>query len=268
MHESTDVWAIRFDNNDSLGVTGSHPIYSLDANSWVLASTLSTGNQVLTKSGAATVTSVKKLSGSRKVYNLEVRDLHNFLVGRDGVVVHNACWKEALDVVLGKIPISVIWKMKGVPAIFKRGNILEQIARKKYFSKSKGWRYTGIGDGGDGISNFWLIDFYKGDKVVSLKSVNIKKQNGTIMTGKEWASTFKEHIKNLNERKNVGSFPNCNTGFPNCNNPSKTVTGIKKAELRIVVEDLSKIDVNEWKTEIMKHVTGNKSGFSIVISEL
>ena len=99
MHESTDVWAIRFDNGslpatgcrqDSLGVTGSHPIYSLDANSWVLASTLSTGNQVLTKSGAATVTSVKKLSGRRKVYNLEVRDLHNFLVGDCGVVVHNA----------------------------------------------------------------------------------------------------------------------------------------------------------------------------------
>ena len=98
MHESTDVWAIRFDNGDSLGVTGSHPIYSLDANSWVLASTLSTDNQVLTKSGAATVTSVKKLSGSRKVYNLEVRDLHNFLVGRDGVVVHNSCFDEVKEI--------------------------------------------------------------------------------------------------------------------------------------------------------------------------
>ena len=32
---------------------------------------------------------MKKLSGSRKVYNLEVRDLHNFLVGDCGVVVHN-----------------------------------------------------------------------------------------------------------------------------------------------------------------------------------
>ncbi len=36
---------------------------------------------------------MKKLSGRRKVYNLEVRDLHNFLVGDCGVVVHNLCAK-------------------------------------------------------------------------------------------------------------------------------------------------------------------------------
>ncbi len=108
MHESTDVWAIRFDNGDTLGVTGSHPIYSLDANGWVLASTLFAGNQVLTKSGAATVTSVKKLSGRRKVYNLEVRDLHNFLVGDCGVVVHNnyGIAHSIVETVMAAIPAS------------------------------------------------------------------------------------------------------------------------------------------------------------------
>jgi len=68
VHTSTDVWKVHFDNGDSLGVTGSHPIYSLDANGWVLASALTTDSQVLTKSGHATVTSVKKQSGSQKVY--------------------------------------------------------------------------------------------------------------------------------------------------------------------------------------------------------
>ncbi len=35
--------------------------------------------------------SKEKLPGTHTVYNLEVRELHNFLVGNAGVVVHNSC---------------------------------------------------------------------------------------------------------------------------------------------------------------------------------
>ncbi len=41
--------------------------------------------------------SKEKLPGTHRVYNLEVRELHNFLVGKEGVVVHNSCWKTYID---------------------------------------------------------------------------------------------------------------------------------------------------------------------------
>jgi hypothetical protein len=54
-----------------------------------MAGELVPGEQVLTKNGEAAVASKVKLDGVHTVYNLEVRELHNFLVGTNGVVVHN-----------------------------------------------------------------------------------------------------------------------------------------------------------------------------------
>ena len=39
------------------------------------------------------VISIDPLPGTHRVYKLEVRELHNYLVGRRGAVVHNACSK-------------------------------------------------------------------------------------------------------------------------------------------------------------------------------
>lgn len=77
------------DVGDSLGVTENHPIYSKTAQKWQLASDLAIGEEVLTYYSSSQVVSKEKLDGIHKVYNLEVKDLHNFLVGDVGVVVHN-----------------------------------------------------------------------------------------------------------------------------------------------------------------------------------
>lgn len=90
-HESDQVYDISFDNGESLGVTYQHPIYSTTAGDWKLAGELKVGDQVLTKGGEATVTSSAKKEGAETVYNLEVKELHNFLVGELGIVVHNSC---------------------------------------------------------------------------------------------------------------------------------------------------------------------------------
>jgi hypothetical protein len=37
------------------------------------------------------VAAKKRLPGRQEVWNLEVRELHNFLVGESGVLVHNSC---------------------------------------------------------------------------------------------------------------------------------------------------------------------------------
>ncbi len=88
-HQSDDVYTIGFTNHPSLGVTATHPIYSTTYHDWRLAGELEVGEHILTYQGEATVSSTEKRAGSEPVYNLEVMDLHNFLVGDEGVVVHN-----------------------------------------------------------------------------------------------------------------------------------------------------------------------------------
>ena len=86
-----------FTTAPSLGVTATHPIYSTTYHDWRLAGELEVGERVLTFKGEATVTSTEKRAGSETVYNLEVKDLHNFLVGDAGVVVHNGCILELFN---------------------------------------------------------------------------------------------------------------------------------------------------------------------------
>ncbi len=90
-HRSDQVYEITFDNEETVGVTYQHPIYSLTAGDWRLAGELEVGEKVLTKAGESIVTISEEKEGVETVYNLEVKELHNFLVGESEVVVHNAC---------------------------------------------------------------------------------------------------------------------------------------------------------------------------------
>ncbi len=88
-HVSDEVYNIDFDNGDQLGVTYRHPIYSTTLGDWRLAGELEVGEEVFTKFGNTKVVSSTKKEGSETVYNLEIKELHNFLVGESGIVVHN-----------------------------------------------------------------------------------------------------------------------------------------------------------------------------------
>lgn len=108
-HQSNQVYNIDFDNGESLGVTYQHPIYSITEGDWKLAGELEIGEEVLTKYGNTKVLSSSQKEGSETVYNLEVKELHNFLVGESGVVVHNSC----IDLILGKLKNAFINFAKG-----------------------------------------------------------------------------------------------------------------------------------------------------------
>jgi hypothetical protein len=86
-HETNNVWLLKFENGDSIGVTYVHPIYTNQG--WKPAGELEAGEEVLTYNGYKKVVSNNPLEGKYLVYNLEVKDLHNFLVGDEGAVVHN-----------------------------------------------------------------------------------------------------------------------------------------------------------------------------------
>jgi len=94
VHESLDVWKLELSDGNDLKVTFAHPIYSVDLGDWRMAGALKKGEAILTKSGEVTILVKKsKIKGTHKVYNLEVKHLHNFLVGESEVVVHNTCKK-------------------------------------------------------------------------------------------------------------------------------------------------------------------------------
>ena len=92
---------LRYDNGDSLGVTGTHPLYSLDRQQFIPVSELHIGEKLLSKSGIVTL--IEKIYDPipQEVYNLEVGQWHNFLVGRSGVVAHNTgCLAQEIDKIL------------------------------------------------------------------------------------------------------------------------------------------------------------------------
>ena len=89
-HISDEVWNLNFDNGDTLGVTYNHPIFSITVGSWKFAGELLIGEKVLTYNGEAKLLGLEKNEGEETVYNLEIKELHNFLVGMSGIVVHNS----------------------------------------------------------------------------------------------------------------------------------------------------------------------------------
>ncbi|MFN8320501.1 MAG: EndoU domain-containing protein [Saprospiraceae bacterium] len=96
-HQSNDVWKLTFDDGTVLGVTNNHPIFSITKGDWQLAGYLEIGEEILAMSGNVKVESKVRDLTLQFVYNLEVIDLHNFLVGAMGVVVHNSYLDEILE---------------------------------------------------------------------------------------------------------------------------------------------------------------------------
>ena len=77
---------------DVLLVTREHPFYELSRSGgagWSAAGALTEGSVVATAFGPATVTSTAETDRREDVYNLEVEDVHTYLVGAYGAVVHN-----------------------------------------------------------------------------------------------------------------------------------------------------------------------------------
>jgi hypothetical protein len=88
-HIANGVYHLRYSNGDTLGVTGTHPLYSLDRQGFVPVEDIKEGEHLLSKAGIITVVAKTYDPTPQAVYNLEVGQWHNFLVGQSAVVVHN-----------------------------------------------------------------------------------------------------------------------------------------------------------------------------------
>jgi DNA/RNA non-specific endonuclease/Pretoxin HINT domain len=86
-------------NRDTIFATPEHPFYAVDdapdgsnQGNWVIAGSLKKGIKVLLASGMlASVESAFAFDTTVTVYNFEVEKTHNYFVGIEGVLVHNAC---------------------------------------------------------------------------------------------------------------------------------------------------------------------------------
>ena len=97
---ASNLHKLIFEDGQELQVTGSHPMYSLTAGGWTMASDIRVNDKILSWEGIQIVKHTAPLPGEYRVFNLEVGYNHNFLVGKNGIVVHNKCpdaWRELLE---------------------------------------------------------------------------------------------------------------------------------------------------------------------------
>ncbi len=93
MTPGQEVIELEFENEEKniekIRATIEHPFWVRDRG-WIAAYKLSAGDEIFTSAGGwLKVTGSTWLSSRQTVYNFEVRDIHNYFVGKAGAWVHN-----------------------------------------------------------------------------------------------------------------------------------------------------------------------------------
>ena len=87
--------------------TGLHKFYSVTRGQWLSASELQLGERLDGLSGVVTVTGVRSIPGTHRVYNMTVQGQHFYRVANCGVLTHNTgCWETASRVFHGTDDVS------------------------------------------------------------------------------------------------------------------------------------------------------------------
>lgn len=77
------------DQDNLVGVTPNHPLYSADRGKYIRVDEFRTGERIRTSTGTVTVTSITRRISREKVYNLEVHRAQNYFVGPQQLEAHN-----------------------------------------------------------------------------------------------------------------------------------------------------------------------------------
>jgi len=93
VHQSSlQILNLQIEGEDEpIGVTDNHPIWSETRQTFVEAGKLRIGEELLTLDGTTKVTSITPRGPPEPVYNLEVHGEHVYHVAASGVLVHNTC---------------------------------------------------------------------------------------------------------------------------------------------------------------------------------
>jgi hypothetical protein len=238
-----------------LGLTTPHPIFSTTHHSWRLAGELAPGEKVLTYHGEATVTSTEKKAGSEDVYNLEVKDLHNFLVGDLGVVVHNGCMSEYFKLFFGKLTRRKVPGKKWVDYAEESGLGVDDISKKEIDQLERLGTFENKRmihlDKDVNKNNFQAIDglYDDGEKVipVSLKQLEL---NSTV-------NTLDQRLSELSKIKAANDLPKFSGTLENVQ-AMITAKGFTKSEIANRIK--GKRNVSEGQRFIKKYFIEGKDG--------
>ena len=83
-HSAGDVYDVRLSGGSQLGVTGRHPVWSVDRVAWVPVCDLEPGETLETLHGTTQFVSATARPDTTPVFNLEVDADHVYRVGDDG----------------------------------------------------------------------------------------------------------------------------------------------------------------------------------------
>ena len=95
-HTSGEVYDLKLESESKpIGVTATHPFWSVNRREWVSGIDLEVGETLKTLEGTTVVESRRKRTEQETVFNIEVEGDHVYRVGESGVLVHNASWNRA-----------------------------------------------------------------------------------------------------------------------------------------------------------------------------
>ena len=180
------------------------------------------GEEVLTKFGNTKVVSSAKKEGSETVYNLEVKELHNFLVTESGIVVHNSCLDAFMKMFFGKFTKKKVPGKKWVDyaeesGLAKTVKELDEVKQLERLGETMQKRMTHLVKDSDGITDFPGIDGFIEDGAkaipVSLKEVTSNK-----------VSTLNSRIREIAQKANTAN------GTPKFDGVLKDITGMVTAK--------------------------------------
>jgi RHS repeat-associated protein len=90
-HYNNDLHRLTFASGEVLEPTGAHPLYSFDRGKWIETRELEKGERLETASGSIEIAQIERVAGAHEVFNFEVEDEHEYLVGEAQVRAHNSC---------------------------------------------------------------------------------------------------------------------------------------------------------------------------------
>lgn len=98
-----DYYSVRIDNEETLLVTGNHMFWVESEQCWKTAKKLAVDDLLKGRNSIVKIKEVIKIeNGYNDTYNLEIDELHYYLVGNNGILVHNQSKPSKFDITTTK----------------------------------------------------------------------------------------------------------------------------------------------------------------------
>ena len=148
-------WAMAYfiidtDSGDSIKATGKHLSWIENEQKWQIARKLNIGDVLKTQNGFASITDVTCIDDVEvDTFNLKIQDCHNYLVGTNGILVHNQSKPSKFEI--QKPQQTYFYKITGPDGTYvgqTTRTISERFAEhgiEKGWTPENGWRVEELG---------------------------------------------------------------------------------------------------------------------------